>query len=227
MAQGTRGRLLTVAAAGFGIVLCTGLAGCQNTDKAKDTKYATKQPAPGLPGTPRLDGTGTANRTQQYNYGTPGSTIQQTGGTQVPGAGLGAGTPPYSQTQFGSNGNNPLNTTAPSQNYGPSGLGASNPITAPTRPGMGYSQPPSGPVGLGANPGGSLNSVSSAPPQPQLFDMPLPPPAPNSGVSGASVAVPIAPPGIPPTLPASGAGVAAKQTSTTTFSGAGVSPIYP
>ena len=229
MAQGTRRRLLMAAATGFGIALCTGLAGCQNTDKTKDK--AAAKPAPGLYGTPTLNNTGTAARTAP-NYGTqPGSnsTIQQTGGPQVPGQGLGAGQPSFSQTQFGSsNGNNTLNTPALPQNYN-SMPNSMSPIGAPARPGTFNST--GGPVGLGSPPStttslsGSL--TANSPPVPQLTGVQLAPPMPP-GSSLASGAAPIAPPtpnpaAAMPTIPSS----IAPSTGPTAFSSSGVAPFSP
>ena len=64
MAQGTRGRWIRAATTGFGMVLCTGLVGCMNWDKPKDTK-ATKQatPRPSASGSRRPAATRSASPT--------------------------------------------------------------------------------------------------------------------------------------------------------------------
>ncbi|MBN9120685.1 MAG: hypothetical protein J0I06_16300, partial [Planctomycetes bacterium] len=166
MAQGTRGRWVRAAATGFGVVLCTGLVGCMNSDKPKDTK-ATRQPGPGLPGTPMLQpgaGAGAAaNRTPQPGlgqpYNGPGGNIQPTGGFGTTGT--------SGSFRTGSTGVNPLTTSVPQPNFS-APPGAPGTIGAPAQPGMYPSMQPSvlpvwgagGP--LGAAPAANAGSVASA-----------------------------------------------------------------
>lgn len=213
MAQGTRGRWLRVAATGFGVVLCTGLVGCLHDDKAKDTKVGAKQQ--GLPGTPKLDGPagqGGIAKNGQPGYPNNGfppngsSNIQQPGGLQPAGAGMGTG-------QYrNNNGLNTNNGTVPQQNFGgPAGVpggGAMN--GTPSLPGA-YNpgiQPLGGPVAPSQYGGVAPVGGGVASP-PNLLDVPLPPPPPlNHGsefgagtggiVSPPSSAFPVAPPAPPP-----------------------------
>ena len=55
MSHGTRGGLVHTLFAGLGMVVCVSVIGCTDIDKPKD-KVGTKQPGPGLPGLPRLQG---------------------------------------------------------------------------------------------------------------------------------------------------------------------------
>ena len=89
MAHGTRGRWMRVATTGFGVVLCTGLAGCMNTDKPKETKATPKLPPPGLTGTPMLPGgagAGAVGRTGQPTgqFVGAGANLQPGGGFSPP-----------------------------------------------------------------------------------------------------------------------------------------------
>jgi hypothetical protein len=211
MAHGTRGRWLRVAATGFGVMLCTGLVGCLHDDKPKDTKVgANKQ----LPNTPQLPpGAGSLTKAGQQaqpgqpGYVTPGypppggPNIQQTGGFQPAGNGLGAGA-----GQFRTNGLNTNPGTVPQQNVGgPSmtpGAGATG-LGTPGIPGA-YAPPAGGPApsqygGITAPGGGS-----ASPPPPDLLNTPLPPPPPMHGGSdfgsGAGTG-PVVPPSAYPVAP--------------------------
>ena len=186
MAHGTRKRWLRVATTGFGVLLCTGLVGCLNDDKSKDTKAATKQ----LPGTPRLDANGNViGKTGQpttFNGPPPGGSVQPGMGaypgagniqqpgyqTQPAGQGLGAG-PSRS-------GLNTLNTTAPQPTNGGPPSPSSGVLGTPSV--QGYGQPVSSAGGPGMNspylnstPGG----IATSPPPPDLATVPLPPPPPD------------------------------------------------
>ncbi len=210
MAHGTRGRWLRVATTGFGMVLCTGLVGCMNTDKPKD-KVAAKQPGPGLVGTPTLPsgagaGAGAISKigqpAGQYYGTTPGTGVQPAGGFQ-PGAGAGP-------TRFGSNGQN-TNTSGQSQPYNyATAPGAPGIINAPTQPGyippsmqlgqpgqpVGASGAPSQYLGSSGTPGGTAYASP-----PNLLDMPLPPPPPMHGsVGGIESAGGVQPPVPSPSL---------------------------
>ncbi|MCI0699725.1 MAG: hypothetical protein L0241_01395, partial [Planctomycetia bacterium] len=90
MAQGKRSRLRIVAA-GLGVMLCTGLVGCWNTDGSKE-KFG-KQP-PGLHGTPTLPGNATGTNkngmpVHQFGSGVQPATKWDMGGQMQPGAGYG------------------------------------------------------------------------------------------------------------------------------------------
>ncbi len=197
MAHGTRGRWLRVAGTGFGVVLCTGLAGCMNTDKPKD-KGTVRQPGPGLTGTPMLPsgaGAGAVGRTGQPGgqFAGAGANLQPAGGFQ-PAPGTVAG-----QQRFGSTGQN-TNTSGqpPAYNYA-AAPGAAPINSAPTQPG--YAQPiqpaagtaPSQYLGGGATP---TPPVYASPPP--LVDMPLPPPMPLYGSAGGAEL----PGGVLPPVPA-------------------------
>ena len=229
MAQGTRGRWLRVAATGFGAVLCTGLVGCMNSDKPKDTKVGTKQPGQGLPGTPTLPngangaamnrtpgGTGAyggtaIGATGSGAFGGPGSNlIQQTGGVTGPtGAGLGATGPGRGAT--GQNVNTGSGGTSNfGDNYRQYPPGAPGVIGTPTVPGVGPVQPAGGvgmiaPLDRGA-PSGAAHA--SPPDSPLLPPSPpsIPGSAPGTGSVDAGVApiAPLAPPLTPPGGPAKG-----------------------
>ncbi|AMV25082.1 hypothetical protein VT84_11850 [Gemmata sp. SH-PL17] len=217
MAQGTRGRWLRVAAAGLGMVLCTGLVGCMNTDKDKKDKLPTKQPSPGLTGTPLIPpGSQSISKTGgSPGFGSAygnGSGIQQTGGA-IP-------------SRVGSSGVNTLSsppqTGLPSNFSNPSAQpGSPGTIGAPAQPSfMPSVEPPAGGVGS-ANPNSNSNSVQQkhaalSTNTPSLVDVPLPPPPPDAPTAAAntpSVAQlpnslqPIAPPLAPPSAP-SGASTA-------------------
>lgn len=172
MAQGTRSRWVRAAAAGLGVLLCTGLVGCMNWDKPKDTKLG-KQPGKGLPGTPSLDAAGnpvTKAGQTPYQFNGPGANLQQVGGVP-PTPGMN-GAPP----RVGTTGLN-TNTTGCVQpaSYTNSNF-ASPGISAPVQPGVmpAATGAPNSPWGIGANP-----------PPPQLGEPvpPLPPPA-SSTIGG-------------------------------------------
>jgi hypothetical protein len=211
MAQGTRGRWLRVAATGFGVVLCTGLVGCMNSDKPKDTKVGTKQPTQGLPGTPTLPGGAngaamnkTPGGTGAYGgtaigagstFGGSGSNVMQAGGvTAPPGAGLGATGPRGTTGQNTSSGGTSNFGNNNYQQYPP---GAPGVIGTPTLPGTGPVQPAGG-VGMGpSSDRGAPSSAAYAPPEPVL---PPPPPPGHSSAAGSDfggAALPVQP---PPTL---------------------------
>jgi hypothetical protein len=198
-------------------MLCTGLVGCMNWDKSKDTK-ATGQVKTGLPGTPKLQpNDGTASRTGQPGAGQfagPGANLQQPGfATAGNSGGFRPGTNGLNTNTAGQqNWNQPWNNQPP---------GTPGMIGSPTPPGGISVQPAGG--GVGAAPYQNTGGVSTAgyPPAPSLpLDGPLPPPAPPLGGShggdfaGAAGQVqppvppgagPLAPPLTPPTTPAGGA----------------------
>jgi hypothetical protein len=201
MAHGTRGRWLRVATTGLGVVLCTGLVGCLNSDKSKDTKIGAKQQ--GLPKTPYLGGPNPGamakggQPTNPYAGAyQPGSGFQpasggypQAGGPNVlpasyqpnypPAAsGLGQGQAPYR-----SGGNTNTNSMAPINFGGPSNApGGGSSMGAPALPGA---YPSSMTSAGGTSPTPYSMSASTAapnvPPAPALLDTPLPPPPPMSG----------------------------------------------
>jgi hypothetical protein len=213
MAQGTRGRWLRVAATGFGVVLCTGLVGCMNSDKPKDTKVATKQPTQGLPGTPTLPpgNNGTAmNRTPggtgAYGgtaigaggtYGGAGSNLIQTGGVTGPtGSGLGAAGPRGATGQNTGSGSSNFGT-----NYQQLPPGTPGMMGTPTVPTTGTVQPAGG-VGMGAPlDRGAPSGVVNAPP-PELLPPAPPGPLGHGPVTGSGYSDPgVGPIALPPTPP--------------------------
>jgi hypothetical protein len=218
MAQGTRGRWIRAASAGFGVMLCTGLVGCMNWDKPKDTAK-TK---PGLPGTPTLPQNNGAASGVSNN-----KAFQQPAGQQ-PGFATGTTGGPF---RMGTN----TNTAGTGQNWnnGPAQPGYPGGIGAPTLTGPSASPsvlpaggPAGGPVGAAPyqNPGhqntGAGYSALSSPPPPQLDIVPPPPPV-GHGAHGTEIAgtgsvlppvptgsvaplAPIPPPGVAPTSPGRG-----------------------
>lgn len=190
MAHGSRKRWLRAAATGFGVLICTGLVGCLNSDKSKDTKFptTTKQPGPGLPGMPTLQ-PGAGNLPAPKGPGTtqpyPNGNIIPTGGTS------GFGTyPPRDGVNY--------NKTGPQQfNDGPAQPGVISPtIGTPGLPGV----QPSGGVGMSPPRGGIAPNV----PVPPLTEtLPMPPlPPPHLSGPGDPVGGPLQPP-IPSTPPSS------------------------
>lgn len=219
MAQGTRGRWIRAATTGLGVMVCTGLIGCMNSDKPKDTKLA-KQPAAGLPGTPTLPPGGAASRPGQFGgsqFTGSGANIQPTGGFGT----VGAGAP----GRVGTNGlNTNTSTVGQSQNWNqqnwPAQPGNPGTIGTPAQPGAFPSVQPAGGVGAAPyapypNAGGVASAgytPAPSPPAPVLTDNLLPPPPPNIGSPGGSEfagtapvlpPAPIAPLGPPPTAPGS------------------------
>lgn len=214
MAQGTRGRWIRLTTTGLGVLLCTGLVGCWNTDKPKDTKTTPKQ---GLPGTTRLDAAGNPINTNPALRGT-GSSLPPTGGlTSNPAAGLGSGQPQRyitdgRNTNTG-NGVLPANyQDAPGFGGMPSGPAGG--INAPVTPGIVQPPAPTGRSGSASQyPNNSAGGYATPqPPPPPLTDVPLPPaqpiaPGPGPGSSGfggtapiqPQPPAPIAPPATPPT----------------------------
>src|SRR5262245_36046751 len=106
MAQGPRGGLVRAAFAGLGAVLCAGVLGCMNTDKAPvPNKYGTsingtnnKAVTPGLQGAkslPGQPGSGGVGLNNQPGGGNPaagmGSGLQPAGGFGSGGMGSGTG----------------------------------------------------------------------------------------------------------------------------------------
>jgi hypothetical protein len=181
---------MRVAATGLGVLLCTGLVGCMNSDKPKDIK---KSPT-GLPGTPTLppgnagamnngvSRTG-VNGTNQP-YAGPGANLQA-GAYNSPAAGLGGG-----QQRYGTTGQNTLRNTGGVQpagytNYAPGAPGA---INSPAMPGV---MPAGGPAPfapLGAAPttpnDRSVAALTPPPPSLPLNDAGPVPPLPPSGLDG-------------------------------------------
>lgn len=199
MAHGTRGRWLRVAATGFGVVLCTGLVGCMNTDKPKD-KGTVRQPGPGLTGTPMLPsgaGAGAVGRTGQPGgqFTGPGANLQQAGGFQPAPGGV-AG-----QQRFGSTGQN-TNTSGqpPAYNYA-AAPGAAPINSAPTQPG--YAQPIQPAAGtapsqyLGGGAAAPSGGFAAPPASVDALLPPLPPPL-HGSAGGAEL-----PGGVLPPVPAS------------------------
>jgi hypothetical protein len=223
MAHGSRGRWLH-AATGFGVMLCTALIGCQNTDQSKD-KAATKLPGQGLYGTPTLPNN-SANKMQssglqngQQNGQFAGSNLIQTGATGQPGSNVQPAnfvTPPSNSFQRPPSGNNWLQSGPQQQPNFPAQPGAGSQITPPAQTGIQQPQPPAPPSGGGfgmANPlptNSGLASGNTPPPPSLALDGSIPPPSTSSAPSvrpGGSLGndyVPIAPGsppgGIPPTI---------------------------
>ena len=196
MAHGTRGRWVRATAAGFGVMLCTGLVGCKDIDKPKD-KVTVRQPSPGLPNLQPIGRTGQQPVNQQYPYGTPG--IQQTGGTgqMRPGTGMGGGMQPTG-TNFNTGGAQQYNYPAQPGNPGSLGTPA-QPGLVPSVGPVGALSPAGGPTGM---PGPDYshpapNAFASNPPAPPLTDLgPLPPrpPSPSDGYATAGYGAQIPPP---------------------------------
>ena len=114
MTQGTRGGWARRMIVGFGAALCVTVVGCNEIDKPK-LGGTTKQPGPGLPGTPQLSGQpGTGN----VRTGQPGAGMQPMGvGTPV-GRNPGMGSPAGGNTNFGagSGGNSFTPAVGPANN---------------------------------------------------------------------------------------------------------------
>ena len=176
MSQGRGGWVRTVIG-GIAVVLCAGAIGCTDVDKPKDKLgLNSKQPGPGLPGTPRLQGTpgsglGTAGQPGAFNNMSNGV---QPGGVGTP-AGRGGsafGTPAGSNIGSGSGSNfgagSPNGSMIPP--VGPAGSG-------------GYAAPAGG-YGSGSANGGYGGATS--PPAPNLTDVPVPPSPPGSGFGPVS-----------------------------------------
>ena len=100
MSQGPRGGWARKLVVGVGAALCVTLVGCNEIDKPR-LGSSTKQPGPGLPGTPTLSGQpGTGN----VRTGQPGAGIQPIGAAGTPvGRGHGMGSPAGGNTNFGTN----------------------------------------------------------------------------------------------------------------------------
>ena len=228
MAQGSRGRWLRVAATGFGVLICTGLVGCLNGDKPKDTKSTGKQPTPGLPGTPRLDapgvgaGTGGTGAMNTPKGGQPTNQFTGAGANLQPGGGFAAS----NQFRPGTTGQNTL-TSNPQQpiNYGAIPAGGPPTLGAPAQTGV---QPAGGPLGM-TNPGPGAGGYSaSSPPPPPLTDIVPPPPplygSPSGTPSGGSGAPPASLGPIEPPAPAPGSTGKGPPLNTTFGGGVGLYP---
>jgi len=152
--------------------LCVAIIGCNEIDKPK-MGGTTKQPGPGLPGTPTLSG--------QSGTGAARTGLQPLGGAATPvGRGATGGLPAGGNTNFGMNGNVGVPPVRPSSNDYP-------PINnAPISPAAGMgSNTPSG------SSGGAAAPLLEAPPE-------LTPPASPGALGGV-----VTPPGGPvaPTYP--------------------------
>ena len=166
MSQGTRGGWAHRIAISLGAALCVTVVGCTELDKPRFGK-STKQPGPGLPGTPTLQGQpGTGNvRTGQPNLGTQpmgaaGTPVSRSPATAYPtGGNSGFGAAANSNTLLPNVGpaNNDYTPIAPAAGMGngaPSGSfgGAAAPpldapgLTPPAAPGAvgGVAPPPGG-----------------------------------------------------------------------------------
>jgi|GEM_PF-3365949 len=230
MAQGTRGRWMRLAATGFGVLLCTSLVGCWNTDKPKDTKATTKQY---LPGTTRLDSAGNpinTNSSQNPAYRSTGLNSQSSSGLNSnPAAGLGNGQPQRIYTD-GRNTNN-SSVVQPANYQDAPGFGGMPPgpagaINSPAMPGIVQPPAPTGRYGSASQYQNNSAGAGSVPPPPTLSTIPSPPPPPpiTSGAGDFGSAAPIPPPpppglGVPPSTPP--AGISGKNTG---FGSVGVYP---
>jgi hypothetical protein len=223
MAQGSRKRWLgRTAASGCGVLICTALIGCHNTDQSKDSKTATKQTT-GLPGTTTLPPGGTPAKTAQNNsYGNTGGYSNQPS-SGLPGANL-VTTPGVSQS-----GITPAGGVAaqPAAQYNRTGNGT-NGLTSPPQQMQNFQQQPGAPTSIGApamqgfqqsgfpnvGPGAGGTGMNGTlpkdlyaggitPPPPPSPTLPLPP-IPDSSLTGAGVpspvvpTAPLAPPAGPP-----------------------------
>lgn len=203
MAQGTRVRWMRAVVAGLGVTFSTGLVGCMNGDKPKETKSTT--PKAGLPGTPTLPA-GNPGGAAQAKWTPNGGQFAGPGGNIQPNN-FATGAPPRTGT-------NNLNTSAGANPYGLQPAGAPGVIGAPAQPGVQPSVLPAGgwPGGpVGAAPftpaGGAVAGYGPASPPPPDLIAPPPPPASPVGKEFANVGgalpsgiEPIAPP-IPPRTP--------------------------
>lgn len=212
MPQGRRGGWARIVFAGVGALACAGFVGCLNNDKSKDSirpANNTKQPGPGLPGTPMLPGMpgtgigtpktgqlptnqfGTSGTGTVSGVGTGTTGFQQPGGFAAP-AGNRTGVSPAVNTGFGSG--------APGGSLAPS-----------VQPSVGYQPAPSS--GAGGTPAPNWGSGTTTgtgtvadpyrrpdPGVPPLTDLYPPAPPGGSGSVAPSVApiAPIAPTGGPP-----------------------------
>ncbi len=174
MAQGTRGRWVRVATTGLGVLLCTGLVGCLNSDKDKRDKL-TRQPTQGLHGTPTIGPNGlpiTKNGQPNNQFGA--------GGVIQPAGGVGAARPGGGTPQPGSNPNyNPSSWVQPGAGGQP-GVQA-QPIGVNVQP-VGVDPRWNG---MNTNPVAPNYGLASAPAYPAHLD-PLPPPPPGSPTASGS-----------------------------------------
>ena len=177
MSQGTRGGWARKVVVGLGAAMCLTLIGCTEIDKPKFGK-STKQPGPGLPGTPTL-------------LGQPSSGNVRTG---LPGTGVQPGTSgmPVSRTPAGAHptgGNAALGTGVSGTSYVPN-VGPTNTDYVP----ISNSNTPLSPAaGMGAGtPSGSFGGAAV----PSLDAPELTPPA----APGAAAGI-VTPPGNAPIAP--------------------------
>jgi hypothetical protein len=183
MAQGTRGRLLRAAAAGFGVLLCTGLIGCADMNWAKLKDQQSKKAQQPLPGMIPANGSAAVNGTNPTPgaFGNPATNNRP--GMFASTTGTPAGRVPTTGNNTLTNGGIvPINyeTQTP-----PGGF------NAPVRPGVftpntpspgAYNQPP-------------LAGEPVPPPAPPQIPSQIPPPA--GMVPGGDSFGPISPPGAP------------------------------
>jgi hypothetical protein len=177
MSQGKRGGRARKLIVAVGAALCVTIIGCNEIDKPK--LGSTKQPGPGLPGTPTLSG---QPGTGAVRTGQPATGLQPLGGTASPvGRNTTGGYPASGNTTFGSGsgGNSMVPSVSPSNNdFRPNS-------NAPISPAAGMGA---------AAPSGSFGGASAP-----LLDTPgLTPPASPGAVNGV-----VTPPGGPvaPTYP--------------------------
>ena len=191
MSQGPRRGWLRTLLTGLGVVLCTGLVGCMNSDKDKNQQRFgtnTRQTTTGLPGTRPLPGQagsgGVGLQNPSFNGGTTSS--------------IGTGGQP--NRAFGTQG---MGNTVPAQGLG---LG-SNAVVPSVGPGGGQYVPVSGSnFGSGMpqspqSPAGNMSSGSAYPrgtgylndpAAPALTNPGLAPPVPRgSSMSGSDVVAPV------------------------------------
>lgn len=217
MAQGTRGRWVRTIVAGLGVTFSTGLVGCMNWDKPKDTK-STTPPKAGLPGTPTLPAGGNGGIAGQPKWQVPGAgQYTGPGGNIQPNNNFATGAP----ARTGTNG---LTTTAggTNQNYGNwPPTGSPGTVGTPGVPGANSIQPIGGFGPVGAAPlqpsGGAVAGYGPTSPLPSPSDLTILPPAPPTSPGGEFAGTgsvlppnvgsglgPVAPPASPPV---GGAGV--------------------
>lgn len=205
MAQGTRRRLF---AAGAGLLICTGLAGCMNDDKKSVLPVAR---------TPGLTPSSTNSSLPAATGRTPSTPASNTGLPTTGGIPQSSGFPtstrtPSTQSSWSPAGQpNPNNTGMIQAPVVPGDRGPGAPLPTTTTvpsvlpPQSGFStpdwQPQSSAVGQPVSARGAMPNVAE-PPVPELID-PMPPRAPEASTGNASASIPSPPtPAVGPLSPA-------------------------
>jgi hypothetical protein len=185
MAHGLRSRWLRAMAVGLGVVICTTLIGCQNTNSSTAPKQQST-PTTGLPGTPMLPNNSQTTKSTQPNgqFTGTGSNLQPQSGAYGQQTGMTGtnGQPTNTSGQYNNSGQNyPYGQTGPGLQQTGGMSPAPSTLYQSGTPGMNNLKSTPQTPNFSATSPGSVTPIGS--PALQGVQPPLPP---NGGLGGMS-----------------------------------------